>query len=132
MFTQRLSIEHIDEIRELFKDVTGTDYNIKIVKREDIDDAYILNPFDLPDIGEPEEDVAEPTSQKAAEPTLREKQSDGFDEFIKKFSDIIIDADHTFDNFDSSAEQGEQTSFDDDDREEFLEANELPSDDEDD
>lgn len=128
MFTQRLSVSHIDEIRELFRRVTGSEYTIKVVKREDLDEDLILNPFDLPRTGNSEESAAEPSAQTVQPDAQENKDGDKFDEFIKRFSGIITDADRINTTFDRDLEAGEQSSLDDDDREEFLDENELSSD----
>ena len=129
-FTRRMLANHIDELRDLFRRVTGTGYTIKVVSRSDLDERHILNPYELPKKeGETEQTMV------AAVPVQKEvsNEHEKFDEFIEKFSSIITDADKM--NFNSEVTAGEQSSFTDDgaddDREEFLEENELSSDDED-
>lgn len=117
-FTQRVSVAHIDSIRELFKRTTGTDYTIKIARREDIDERNIISPFDLP-----KRRCGEVKAEAAAIPAESGAQTDKLGEFITRFSDIITDGDRfIFDEADS----GEQTEMDDGeyDKEEFLEESE--------
>ena len=124
-FTQRMSVSHIDKIREIFHKTTGTDYNIKIARRSDLDESCILNPFELKR-NAASSDSSE--SQSAAAQGLRDGENqDKLDEFIEKFSDIITDGDRLPGNFDPEKEMGEQSSFEDfdDDHEEFLTENEL-------
>lgn len=124
-FTRRRLSEHIDEVRELFRQVTGSKYTIKVVSRSDLDERYIISPYNLP---KGESCASEPTdsAMKTEENPDTKKR---FDEFIEKFADIITDADKI--SFGENLETGVQAEFGDDDdeneREEFLEENELPS-----
>lgn len=130
-FTQKTAVNHLKEIREAFRQVTGSDYTIKIARRSDLDDSCILNPYTLPQT----DDAPVEQLQESAE----EKPQDGdlFNKFIEKFSGIITDADKEIKSFDEQAERGTQSSFDDEndddeyESEEFLEQNELPSDEDD-
>lgn len=121
-FTQRLSISHIDEIRELFTKVTGSPYTIKIVKYGDLDEEQRKNPFDLP-----KTDTVPQTDEAAEVQEQPEPQNtDKLDEFIERFSGIITDGDRIIRDFDRELEAGEQSSIDDE-REEFLDDSELSS-----
>ncbi len=131
-FTQRRLKEHIQELRDLFRRVTGTNYSIKVAGRADFDDNHILNPYELP---KNENAPAQPVSTVVSADEENANDHEKFDEFIEKFSSIITDADRL--SFSDNVEAGKQSSFDDDgdeddEREEFLEESELPSDDEDD
>lgn len=123
-FAERIAVAHLDEIRELFKKTTGTDYTIKIAMRDEFDEKRILNAFDLPRRGEPGSG-AEPGKEK---PVEDEANTDKLDEFIKKFADIITDADKMLSGNDNT--RGEQTTMDEleNDKEEFLEEREIMSD----
>ncbi len=125
-FTQPFIAGHIDEIREVFRQTTGMDYNIKIARRSDLDESCILNPYELPH--SEGSGTAEPVKHSETKENIVD--SDRLDEFISKFSNIITDGDRV--TFDAEPETGVQTSMEDleDEREEFLEANELPSDEE--
>ncbi len=130
-FTQKTTVNHLDEIREAFQNVTGTDYTIKVARRSDFDDNLIINPFELPKKnGNAEDEVpaAEPAREESSD--TDKSNEDPFDKFIQKFSDIIIDADKNISfDFDRETELGEQSSLslddDDDAPEEFLEESEL-------
>ncbi len=123
-FTDRIFKNHIDKIRELFRSITHSDYGIKFANRQDLDDSMILNPFELPKRQQPKESSAE-THQEEETPT-----TDGLDEFIERFSDIITDGDRI--DFSKPPQTGEQSSIDEEeyDKEEFLEERELPQDEE--
>ncbi len=131
-FTFRVAVSHIDSIREIFRRVTGSSYNIKIVNREDLDDEQIKNPFDLPHI----EGAAEKYKEEAGQQTQEDEKTDAdkFDEFIAKFAGIITDGDKILPGEGAKLDAGVQSSLDEfddnNDREEFLEAKELSSDDE--
>lgn len=125
-FAQRMAVAHIDEIRELFRQTTGTDHTIKIASREDFDDDRILSAFDLPH-RDGERDETVPQADTVAD---TEQKTDKLGEFIKRFSDIITDTDRMISADDTKLAGGEQTTLDeiDTDREEFLEQSEIPSD----
>lgn len=127
-FTQKAMVNHLDKIREAFRSVTGSEYTIKVAKRSDIDDSCILNPYNLPKTNVSSDETMENNPQAEVN---NEADSDLFNKFIEKFSDIVTDGDRVF-NFSSEQQtKGEQSSFDDEDEyesEEFLEENELPSD----
>ncbi|MGN1115899.1 MAG: DNA polymerase III subunit delta, partial [Candidatus Ornithomonoglobus sp.] len=135
-FTFKMAVSHIDAIRENFRKVTGSPYNIKIVNRADLDDEQIINPFDLPHIeGAAEKYKKEETVQQTQ--GNEKTDSDRFDEFIAKFAGIITDGDRIMPGDDAKLDTGVQSSLDDiedesNDREEFLDVNELSSDDEED
>ena len=127
-FTERTAINNIDEIRKLFKQVTNTDYTLKIAMRNEFDPKNILNAFSLPkaevksNIVVPEDNVEESEPQD---------KKDKLDEFFEQYESIITDGDKQALLSGESITRGEQSTFDDDDEsEEFLDASELPSDDE--
>ena len=127
-FTERTAINNIDEIRKLFKQVTNTDYTLKIAMRNEFDPRNILNAFSLPkaevksNIVVPEDNVEESEPQD---------KKDKLDEFFEQYESIITDGDKQALLSGESITRGEQSTFDDDDEsEEFLDASELPSDDE--
>lgn len=130
-FTEKILMSKLDTIREEFKKVTGSKYTIKIARRSDFDSRYIINPFELPhspDHVESDDDIAKDTEQQ---PDIAE---DKFSDFLERFSEFITDGDKNFDDFDREREVGRQSALTDeeeDDREEFLEANELSSDEDD-
>ncbi len=136
-FTQRTAVSHLDEIRDAFRSVTGTEYTIKIARRSDLDDSMILNPFTLKK--RPGDGAAPETEEDTAGGAEQTDNNDLFSKFIEKFSDIITDADKriTFGE-DTGQEFGEQSVLqldedeDDDEPEEFLEERELRSENDDD
>lgn len=140
-FTQVTVVNHLDRIRAAFQEVTGTDYTIKIARRSDFDDRQLINPFELPKragTGDMADDTAPVRETPAASAPSDEKSEtkDPFDRFLERFSDIIVDADKLpREEFDREAEAGVQTelSMDDDEEEpeEFLEEDELRSENED-
>lgn len=131
-FTQKTAVNHLNEIREAFRKVTGSEYTIKIARRSDLDDSCILNPYNLPRTSS-----EAPIEQKEEKETEQQQDGDLFNKFIEKFSGIITDADRVMDDLGEPPERGTQSSFEDEsdddeyESEEFLEQNELPSDEDD-
>ena len=127
-FTERTAINNIDEIRKLFKQVTNTDYTLKIAMRNEFDPKNILNAFSLPKAEAKSELVVPEDNVKESEP---QDKKDKLDEFFEQYESIITDGDKQALLSGESITRGEQSTFDDDDEsEEFLDASELPSDDE--
>ena len=127
-FTERTAINNIDEIRKLFKQVTNTDYTLKIAMRNEFDPRNILNAFSLPKAEVKSELVVPEDNIKESEP---QDKKDKLDEFFEQYESIITDGDKQALLSGESITRGEQSTFDDDDEsEEFLDASELPSDDE--
>lgn len=131
VFTEKILMSNIDTVRKDFQRVTGSQYTIKIARKSELDPICIKNPFTLPQREGVEEDVS------AEEDPIENIQNDynhhedKFSEFIERFSEIITDADRGFENYSRNREVGVQSEIiddEDDDREEFLEANELSSD----
>ncbi len=122
-FAIRSTTEHIDEVRELFRSVSGNQYNLKVAIDEEFDPNLKLNPFTLPRTGEGKEDV---TPQVTVQDTATSLEG-----FFDKYSEIITDGDRVDILNTDDVKGGEQSSLDDeDDREEFLEESELPNDEE--
>ncbi|MDD6565019.1 MAG: DNA polymerase III subunit gamma/tau [Clostridiales bacterium] len=126
-FTQRTAMSNIDSIRSLFKKVTNSDYTIKIIRRNEFDPRNVLNPFTLPK-AEKQEQKEETASQNEAEV----QKEDKLDTFFEQFESIITDGDKFALLNDTPTDPGEQSSFDDDEREEFLDEKEIMTDDEED
>ena len=127
-FTERTAINNIDEIRKLFKQVTNTDYTLKIAMRNEFDPRNILNAFSLPKAEVKSELVVQEDNIKESEP---QDKKDKLDEFFEQYESIITDGDKQALLSGESITRGEQSTFDDEDEsEEFLDASELPSDDE--
>lgn len=127
-FTQRAAIGHIDEIRKLFREVTGSDYNIKIAKRGEFDPKNIINAFSLPKV----EGESEPKSELLINHQTENNDDGGdkFNKFFEKFSDIITDGDRQSLVSGEGITAGEQSVIsEEDEKEEFLEDNELSDDD---
>ena len=127
-FTQRAAIGNIEGIRKLFKDVTNTDYTIKIAKRDEIDSRNILNAFSLPKSDTPYENQE---TQESKKPEQASDNTDKLGEFFDQFSSIITDGDRQALLSDVPMNAGEQSVItDEDEPEEFLEEGEIPTDDE--
>ena len=126
-FTQRTAMSNIDSIRSLFKKVTNSDYTIKIIRRNEFDPRNVLNPFTLPK-AEKQEQKEETVSQNEA----AVQKEDKLDRFFEQFESIITDGDKFALLNDTPTDPGEQSSFDDDEREEFLDEKEIMTDDEED
>ncbi|MGN0182984.1 MAG: DNA polymerase III subunit gamma/tau, partial [Candidatus Ornithomonoglobus sp.] len=109
-FTFKMAVSHIDAIRENFRKVTGSPYNIKIVNRADLDDEQIINPFDLPHIEGAAEKYNEEPDQQIQE--TEKTDADKFDEFIAKFAGIITDGDRILPGEDAKLDTGVQSSID--------------------
>ena len=107
--------------------MTNTDYTIKIIRRNEFDPRNVLNPFTLPK-AEKHESVEETKSENQ---TAVQKE-DKLDTFFEQFESIITDGDKFALLNDTPTDPGEQSSFDDDEREEFLDEKEIMTDDEED
>lgn len=139
-FTHTLAVDHIEEIRKMFSEVTGTNYGIKIAKRGEFDEKNIINPFSLPKTKsaattdeKADETVAEPIAeqQSGGESDKTSASGNKFDEFFERFSNIIVDADKNMFADTENIKGGEQSTIDDvNEREEFLDENELSQGDE--
>lgn len=133
-FTFDTAINHLDEIRKLFKEVTGSDYTLKIAKRGDFDPRNEINAFTLPKVENSATDKNKtPVSEQNRD---LENVGDKFNQFFEKFSDIITDGDRQALVSGEDIIRGEQSVFSDedneDDKEEFLEESELSNDEEED
>ncbi len=108
-----------ERLQKAFARASGTDYLIKIAYKDEIDDE-LVDFWSLPSVNN------ENSDNNSSEP------SDPLDSLMKNFSQIVEDADESeFIEYDSSQDTFSQSSFEeDDDREEFLEQNELPSEEE--
>lgn len=112
----------IDQTREAFRAIAGEQYNLKIAYEDEFDPGLKINPFTLPRGGE----GTEALDTEATEDNV----ATSLEGFFNQYSEIITDGDRVDILDTSDVERGEQSSLDDDDREEFLEESELPSDDE--
>ncbi|MEE0410430.1 MAG: hypothetical protein UD759_06560, partial [Clostridia bacterium] len=129
-FTLSSAQNHIDDIRKVFREVTGTQYTVKIVKRDEIDPRNIINPFSLPKTEAVTEEPKETVSEQV--PEVEQEKTDKFNEFFDQFSSIITDGDRQALLSDEPLDAGEQSAIEDDDeREEFLDESEIQSDEED-
>ena len=128
-FTLNSALSHIEEIRRVFRDVSATDYTIKIANRGEVEQKNILNAFTLPKTeskpveAQPDETVPEPVEAV-------DVPRDNLDEFCDKFSSIIIDGDKQSFLEGEVLDKGEQSTFDDEEREEFLDESEIDTGDE--
>ncbi len=113
-----IAVQFKDNIQRVFKSASGTDYTVKIVFEDEIEDE-LVDFWALPRSG-------------GSEPAAPDGDSDPLDRLAQDFGEIIENADDTeFIEYQSSPDSFSQSSFDDnDEREEFLEDNELPSDEE--
>ena len=132
-FTQRAAMGHIDEIRTLFKEITGTDYTIKIAKRGEFDPRHIINAFGLVKTQTKNDEhikVAENHDEKNSHDDVQSDEKDKFNSFFDRFSDIITDGDRQPFAENGNGNRGEQSVISDEEyeREEFLEENELAED----
>ncbi len=118
-FGANIAANYKDKLTQLFKRASGTDYIVKIAYENDL-------PDDLPDVW----------SLKPSEGGTSEDKpvsKDPIDNLVQNFGEIIEDADESeFVGYSAKDDDFSQSSFsdDDNDREEFLEEDELPSDEE--
>lgn len=117
---------YLAKLQQSFKKVSGSDYRLKIAYRDELDE--LIDFWGLPSAGGTENAASaesEPHQQAAA------SSADPLNSLMLNFSEIIEDSDEReFIGYNSLEDNFSQSSLDDDDREEFLEANELPADDE--
>ncbi len=110
-----------DKLQQTFKRVSGSEYLVKIAYDDEIPDELV--DFWL---------LPSSESAETADSENSAASDDPLDNLVKNFGDIIEDADESeFIDYDSSDDSFSQSSFDDDDdREEFLDENELSKEDE--
>ncbi|MCH5210064.1 MAG: DNA polymerase III subunit gamma/tau [Oscillospiraceae bacterium] len=118
-----IGVSFIDRLRQAFKRASGTDFNLKIAYEDEIQE-------DLVDFWALTSSGANPENENDSNNSA--VSVDPLENLIENFGEIIEDADESeFIEYDSSRDAFSQSSFDDDeDREEFLEGNEIPEDDE--
>ena len=115
--TYNIAANYKDKLTQLFKRASGTDYIVKIAYENEL-------PDDLPDVWS-----LQPSEGGASEDKTVSK--DPIDNLVQNFGEIIEDADESeFVGYSAKDDDFSQSSFseDENDREEFLEKDELPSD----
>lgn len=116
---------YLNKLQQCFKKVSGSDFRIKLAYRdelEDLPDYWSLKPSDTAAAGE---------AASSENASAMSAGSDPLDSVIYNFSEIVEDSDESeFVGYNSLEDNFEQSSLTDDDREEFLEENELSDDEE--
>ena len=117
--TYNIAVNYKDKLTQVFSRASGTEYTVKVAYENEL-------PDELPDIWSLKQSENKETQE--AKPVLK----DPIDNLVQNFSEIIEDADESeFVGYSADDEGFSQSSLDDDnDREEFLEEGEMPSDDE--
>ena len=105
--------------------MTNTDYTIKIIRRNEFDPRNVLNPFTLP-----KAEKAQSVEETKSDNETVIKKEDKLGTFFEQFESIITDGDKFALLNDTPTDTGEQSSFDDDEREEFLDESEIMTDEE--
>lgn len=114
-----IAVNFKDKLTQAFRRASGTDYSVKVAYDSDL-------PSELPDIWS----LKPPQNSTEAQET-EPPSADPLDNLVKNFGEIIEDADESeFVDYSPSEDNFSQSSFDDedDDREEFLEDNEIKQD----
>lgn len=119
-FSKNLSLQYKNDLSRLFKKISGTDYQIKSAFEDELEgniiDYWSLKPQS------PQQTYETPESE------------DPLDAISNDFADIVeLSDEKEFVNYNSEDDNFEQSEIDensDSDEEEFLEGNEIPSDDE--
>jgi len=113
-----------DKLEKIFAQVTGTDYAIKFVYRDEVEDAIV-------DIWSLRPSSAKQSDDEGGEDTPSE-YDDPLDELSANFGELIESTDGTeFMDYDSSKDSFEQEDVFESDKEEFLEGDERKTDRED-
>lgn len=117
---------YLNKLQQGFKKVSGSDYKIKLAYRDELDDElpdyWSLKPSETANAS------LKNTDADNAAPHSGMQSSDPLDAVMLNFSEIVEDADEReFVGYSSLDDNFEQSSLDDD-REEFLEDNELSDD----
>lgn len=116
--THNIAVMLKDTLQRAFRRASGTDFAIKIAYEDEIPD----DPVDFWDLPAPQ--------GKAEIEQADEQTQDPLDNLVKNFGEIVEDADESeFVEYDSSEDNFSQSSFDEDDREEFLEEGEISEED---
>lgn len=116
--THDIAVQFKDNLQRAFKRASGTDYAVKIVFEDEIDEE-LIDFWKLPVSADGDTPPQSPSG-------------DPLDTLVQNFGEIIEDADESeFVEYNSSEDSFSQSSFDEnDDREEFLEGDELSDDEE--
>lgn len=111
--SQNIALKYISDIQKCLKKAVGSDYQVKAVCIDDLDDENIIDFWDL----KPPSDIQTPMNDL-------NKNVDPLDNVIKNFSEIIDRTDEKeFLNYENENNDFFQSSFEE--REEFLEENEI-------
>lgn len=119
-FSKNLSLQYKNDLSRLFKKISGTDYQIKSAFEDELE-GNIIDYWSL-----------KPKSPQQTDETP--ESEDPLDAISNDFADIVeLSDEKEFVNYNSEDDNFEQSEIDensDSDEEEFLEGNEIPSDDE--
>ncbi len=119
-FSKNLSLQYKNDLSRLFKKISGTDYQIKSAFEDELE-GNIIDYWSL-----------KPQSPQQTDETP--ESEDPLDAISNDFADIVeLSDEKEFVNYNSEDDNFEQSEIDensDSDEEEFLEGNEIPSDDE--
>ena len=119
-FSKNLSLQYKNDLSRLFKKISGTDYQIKSAFEDELE-GNIIDYWSL-----------KPQSPQQTDETP--ESEDPLDAISNDFADIVeLSYEKEFVNYNSEDDNFEQSEIDensDSDEEEFLEGNEIPSDDE--
>ncbi|MCC8160669.1 MAG: DNA polymerase III subunit gamma/tau [Oscillospiraceae bacterium] len=114
-----IAVQYKDKLNQTFRRASGTDYIIKLAYENELPDELV----DFWNLPSPENNSESNNSADSADP---------LENLINNFGEIIENSDESeFIEYNSSQDSFSQSSFDeDDDREEFLEKNEIRDEDE--
>lgn len=117
---------YLNKLQQCFNKVSGSDYRIKLAYRDELDD--LIDYWSLkPSNSDNAKDSAEASDGDTQ--AGNDKIADPLDSLMLNFSEIVEDADESeFVGYNSLEDNFKQSSLTDDDREEFLDASELPDD----
>ena len=118
--SKNLAVRYMSDIKKGFSKATGADCDIKVVTIDDLNPENIIDFWDLQPPSPSSEDTAAPIN----------KNEDPLDSVIQNFSQIVDRTDdREFLEYASEDDSFSQSSFEDD-KEEFLEDDEIPDKDE--
>jgi DNA polymerase-3 subunit gamma/tau len=114
---------YLEKLQQCFKKASGSDYKVKLAYRDELDDELVdfwsLKPTNSENANSDENQENAP--QQAVDP---------LDSLVLNFGEIVEDVDESeFVGYNSLDDNFKQSSFADDDREEFLDENELSDED---
>jgi DNA polymerase-3 subunit gamma/tau len=114
---------YLEKLQQCFKKASGSDYKVKLAYRDELDDELV-------DFWSLKPTNSENANSDENQENMTQQTADPLDSLMLNFGEIVEDVDESeFVGYNSLDDNFKQSSFADDDREEFLDENELSDED---